>query len=291
MKRSYFRGIIAFAFMALICTTANAQFGSWLGGSGKRVTASGNYVNKEYRVDDFKGFDLACSADVVYTQKSGKPTVKIYVSDNIAEILDVKVTGGTLKIAAKRGYYIRLNNTKFQVELSSETLENIGISGSGTVKVGKLDTNSLGLSISGSGDIDCNNVVSRGALSTRISGSGDIDMKNVQSSSLTSRVTGSGEIDIENIKTGKAEAIITGSGDIDLQGTATDATYSITGSGDISAKELHAANVEASVTGSGDITCYASEYLRASSSGSGSIGYAGKPKKTDIPRRRIHEID
>ncbi len=291
MKRNVLKGFLALAALMMVCSTASAQWSSFFFGDGKRVTASGNYVTKEYRVSDFSKINLACAADVVYTQKSGKPTVKAYVSDNVAAILEVKVSGGTLDIRYEKGYNVNNNNKTFRIELSSETLEGIDLSGSGSVKVGKLTTDRLNLDVSGSGEIECGSIVSKGSVRTVISGSGDIDVDKLQSSDLTARVTGSGELEIEGIMTGSVNAKVTGSGDISLKGNGTDATYEITGSGTIEAKELRTANVDAEITGSGDITCYASQYIKADVSGSGTISYAGKPGKTDIPRRKVHAIE
>ncbi len=279
------------AALMMVCGTANAQLSSFFFGSGKRVNANGNYVTKEYRVGDFNKINLACAADVVYTQKSGKPTVKAYVSDNVAAILEVKVSGGTLDIRYEKGYNVNNNNKTFRIELSSESLEGVDISGSGSVKTGQLTTDRLSLEVSGSGEIECGNIVSKGSVLAVISGSGDIDIDRLQSSDLTTRVTGSGEMEIEGITTGKVNAKVTGSGEISLKGSGTDATYAITGSGDIEAKGLRTANVEADITGSGDITCYAGRYLKADVSGSGTISYAGNPDKTDIPRRKVRAIE
>ncbi len=290
MKRGILKGFLALAALMMVCTTANAQW-SFFSDGNKRITASGNYVTKDYRVDNFSEINLACSADVVYTQRSGKPTVKAFVSDNVAEILEVKVSGNTLNIRFKRGYNVNNNRKTFRIELSSPTLESIDIAGSGGVKVGPLTTDRLSVDVSGSGDIDCSNVTSKGPVRISISGSGDIDIARLQSSDLTARVTGSGDLDINGITTGDVNAKITGSGGITLKGNGTDAVHTVTGSGNIEAKDLHTANVVAYITGSGDITCYASKYLKADVSGSGTINYAGKPDKLDIPRRRVHAIE
>jgi hypothetical protein len=53
---------------------------------------------------------------------------------------------------------------------------------------------------------------------------------------------------------------------------------------------LKAANVTAGVRGSGDVTCYATDYLKASVGGSGSIGYKGNPARMDIPKKRVHKL-
>ena len=62
------------------------------------------------------------------------------------------------------------------------------------------------------------------------------------------------------------------------------------GSGDLSASGLEVKSVNASVAGSGDITCHATDYLKARTTGSGSIGYKGNPKELDLPKKNIYEL-
>ena len=64
--------------------------------TGKRVTASDNYVTKEIRVSDFNKISLVGSGKVYFTQQAGAPAVSVVTSDNIAELLDVYVENNTL---------------------------------------------------------------------------------------------------------------------------------------------------------------------------------------------------
>ena len=86
------------------------------------------------------------------------------------------------------------------------------------------------------------------------------------------------------------QASVAGSGDLTLRGEAGEAQYSVAGSGDLHASGLRAKSVNASVAGSGDITCYAADYLKARTTGSGSIGYKGEPKELDLPKKNIYEL-
>ena len=69
------------------------------GGFGsKTVKASKNYVTKDIKVNNFTKLSVAGSPDVTYTQKSGKPTVEVYTSDNIVDLLDIRVKDNTLDV-------------------------------------------------------------------------------------------------------------------------------------------------------------------------------------------------
>lgn len=80
---------IAIALLAFSTTACSQQHTYRSGGFGsKTVKASKNYVTKDIKVDNFTKLSVAGSPDVTYTQKSGKPTVEVYTSDNIVDLLD-----------------------------------------------------------------------------------------------------------------------------------------------------------------------------------------------------------
>lgn len=78
---------IAIALLAFSTTACSQQHTYRSGGFGsKTVKASKNYVTKDIKVDNFTKLSVAGSPDVTYTQKSGKPTVEVYTSDNIVDL-------------------------------------------------------------------------------------------------------------------------------------------------------------------------------------------------------------
>ncbi|MDO4163115.1 MAG: head GIN domain-containing protein [Bacteroides sp.] len=255
--------IITAAFLAL-----NIQSCLSINPSGnKRVVASKNYVTKDIRVDSFKGIKIKGSANVVFTQKSGRPGVEVYTSDNVVDLLDIYVEDGTLYISLKRGYSI--SNDKTEMRISSADLNNIAVVGSGDILLKNgLTTDNLNISIAGSGDINGDNITCDN-FKTSIAGSGNLTMKNV--------------------KTTKTEISIAGSGDIYLSGITEEADYSIAGAGDIKASDLQAKRVTASISGAGDIKCYATKYLKTRISGMGNIGYKGDPE-LDTGKKGLYKL-
>lgn len=94
---------IAIALLAFSTTACSQQHTYRSGGFGsKTVKASKNYVTKDIKVDNFTKLSVAGSPDVTYTQKSGKPTVEVYTSDNIVDLLDIRVKDNTLYIGIIR---------------------------------------------------------------------------------------------------------------------------------------------------------------------------------------------
>lgn len=173
-----------FALSATACTCNSGLFG------GKTVKASRNYVTKNIKVDNFTGLNLAGSPNVTYTQKAGKPEVEVYTSDNIVDLLDINVVNNTLNIKFKKGVNVSYN--KLEIRVSSETLNNISVAGSGNVELANgLKTDNLKVSVAGSGDLFASGLQAK-RVSASVSGSGDI--KCHATDFLKARTSGSGNI-------------------------------------------------------------------------------------------------
>ena len=269
---------LAIAFLAF-STTACSQQHTYSSGNlfgGKTIKASKNFVTKDIRVDNF-----------TYTQKAGKPDVKVYTSDNIVDLLNIEVKGNTLNIGFKKG--VNVSYDKLEVKVSAEKLNGVSIAGSGDFEFANgLKTDALKLSVAGSGDIEGSDITCTD-LGVSIAGSGDINCSNISCGDLKTSIAGSGDLKLNNVKATSANASIAGSGTLILSGSAQEASYSIAGSGDLYAEGLQANKVSASISGSGDIKCYATDFLKVRTSGSGSVGYKGNPE-LDIPKKGLYKL-
>ena len=280
---------LAIAFLAF-STTACSQQHTYSSGNlfgGKTIKASKNFVTKDIRVDNFTNVNIAGSIDVTYTQKAGKPDVKVYTSDNIVELLNIEVKGNTLNIGFKKG--VNVSYDKLEVKVSAEKLNGVSIAGSGDFEFANgLKTDALKLSVAGSGDIEGSDITCTD-LGVSIAGSGDINCSNISCGDLKTSIAGSGDLKLNNVKATSANASIAGSGTLILSGSAQEASYSIAGSGDLYAEGLQANRVSASISGSGDIKCHATDFLKVRTSGSGSVGYKGNPE-LDIPKKGLYKL-
>ena len=280
--------LITIALLAF-STTACSQQHTYSSGvfGGKTIKASKNYVTKKMKVEEFTGLSIAGSHDVTYTQKAGKPTVEIYTSDNIVDLLDIRVKGDMLCIGFKKN--VSVSYDKLEVRVSSEKLNNIAVAGSGDVELKSgLKTDNLRISVAGSGDIDGNNI-SCTDLNISVAGSGDIHCGTVACDNLNLSVSGSGDMKLDNVTANFTKASVAGSGTVVLKGNTQEAEYCVTGSGDLFASDFVAKRASASVTGSGDIKCHATDFLKARTSGSGGIGYKGNPE-LDYPKKGLYKL-
>lgn len=274
----------------ILSTSACSQSKSYNSGSwnSNKVVASKNYVTKEVKVDNFTRLSVAGSPDVIFTQKSGGPEVEIYTSDNIVDLLDIKVKDNTLSVGFKRNVNVTYN--KLEIRVSAEMLNGVYVAGSGDInlKNGLKINENLTISIAGSGDIEGSNIQCND-LKISVAGSGDITTNNITCNNLKVTVSGSGDMVLRNVTSTATEASVAGSGTAAITGTTGNASYSVSGSGDLFTENYEAKRVDASVAGSGNIKCFVTEFLKARTSGSGTIGYKGNPQ-VDYPRRGLHKL-
>lgn len=275
----------------LMCTTACSQSKNHISGnwnSKDKVVGSSNYVTKDIKVSNFKKISVTGSPTVIFTQKSGRPDVEVYTSDNIVDLLEIKVKDNTLYIGFKKD--VSVSYKKLEVRVSAETLNGISVAGSGDIilKNGLQISDNLTLKVAGSGDIKGSSIKCND-LTASVAGSGDINADNINCNNLKVSVAGSGDLVLKNVTALDTHASVAGSGTATLQGSTDTASYSVAGSGDLLASDHQAKRVSASVAGSGDIKCYATEFLKARTSGSGSIGYKGNPE-LDFPRKSLYKL-
>lgn len=256
-QKLYSSAVLAMLLFISSCTQA------------QRVVGSGNLVTKEIKVGGFNSLKLQGSPDVIYKQTAGKPSVELYGSDNIVNLLEVRTENGILLIKFKDNVNI-LNRGKLEVRVSGPSLEQINIQGSGDVLL-------------------VNGMKSDKGITFSIQGSGDIQGRGIKCPLLSLSVRGSGDIDLNEVSSRRTDVKIAGSGDIALSGRSQEVDFGISGSGDINAVGLMAQKVLAKISGSGDISCYATDYLTGSVSGSGDVGYKGNPR-IEFSKKGLHKL-
>jgi len=201
-----------------------------------RVKGSGNVTKEERHVDAFSELSVRGSMDVYLTQGPSKPAV-IEAEDNLIPLIEFEREGDKLIIREKR--HTNIHATKpMKVYLTTPELENIGLAGSGNIKLeNKFSNNThMKLSVSGSGNFD-------GAIN-------------------------SPEVD----------ANIAGSGNISVEGESRNLDVDIAGSGNFRGQQLLSEKAEVSIAGSGDANVHASVSLDAKIAGSGDVHYKGTPQ-------------
>ena len=135
------------------------------------------------------------------------------------------------------------------------------------------------------------NISSPELTNIEFKGVGDIKIEGLfKTPQLSVTAKGVGDIDILNLNCDELTINSMGVGDVEVKGVAQTANLSSKGVGDIEAVELKAATVDASSKGVGDITCYATQTLKASVKGVGSIRYKGNPAAKEFSKGGVGSI-
>lgn len=273
-------GTIALFSLLLTATTAYAQT--------NRVKASGTYETKNIKIGNFDKIKLLGSPTVIYTQSAGnKSTLEIYGSDNVIDLVDCKVTDGTLIVSFKKRTSVEFGKQgRLKIMASSPALKDVHLQGSGDVILdGKLKSDNLSLTLQGSGDITASDVDCDNDLSVTLQGSGDVSIKNkVKAGDVALNLAGSGDIDVNNLTARTTAATLQGSGDLKVKGANTigNLAASLSGSGDLDITGIKGDQVKAELNGSGDLKVEGSTRLAMLTLRNSGDLDAKKLKATDV---------
>lgn len=282
------KNLLTWVAMAMLCfsTTACAE----------SIVASKNYVTKSIDVKSFDGVSTSASIDIIYTQVSGGPSVKVCAPDNLIEYIQVEVENNILvaRFKAPRNNFNITGRRKMEVRVSAPAIHSLKASSSGDIilKNGLNTDGKVTVKASSSGDIEGGKIVCD-KLVAGASSSGDIELEAVKCRHLEADASSSGDVKIKHLVAESIKAEASSSGDVIVSGgQCVQADFSASSSGDVVADKLKADYVTASASSAGDISCYPVESLKAKSSSAGSVGYRGNPKNIDYsPKKGLHKID
>lgn len=227
--------------ITLLSLTASAQ--RW-----ETIKGSGNIKKETREVGAFTGLLSQGPMDVEISY--GKEnTITIEADDNLLPYIETAVENNKLIIKTKKNVGINSRHN-LMVHVSMTTLStlqlsgsgningsgdfsndgktDIGISGSGNIKMRFDHFNELELGLSGSGNmiLKGNNVNN---ITAAVSGSGNIECADINTNDVFARISGSGNIKVTAQKS--LDAKISGSGNVYYKGVATNITTKKSGSG------------------------------------------------------------
>jgi Putative auto-transporter adhesin, head GIN domain len=188
------------------------------------TSGSGTLASESRPVSGFNAVEISGTGELSIEQ-TGTESLKISAEDNILPLLTSEVSGGTLKLEKKRNAFLRTTKP-ITYQLTVKDLTRLEISGSATVRASQLKTPSLGVEISGSGEVTAAGTADDQEL--EISGSGRYDAGELGCKSATIDISGSGNAtvnvsDVLNVQ-------ISGSGSVTYSGNP-QLSQDISGSG------------------------------------------------------------
>lgn len=239
---------------------------------GTVAEGNGNIVTRDYEVTEFDEISLILPATVNYTV-SDDYTCRVTLDENLFEYLDIYEKSGCLKLEmVKTLQQINLMPTKFIIEISAPTIEEITLTGSGDFCfVTPFEAQKLKITRAGSGEVYFTETANIRRFSMSIAGSGKLICKDFHADYTDVSVAGSGEFVCEHLYADQANLSVAGSGDIVIKaGTVKSADVSVAGSGSIETR-CQIESMDYSIAGTGTIEYYGDVKLDGSTMGTGRI--------------------
>jgi autotransporter translocation and assembly factor TamB len=197
--------------------------------SSKRIRGNGETVIDKRNISSAVSIKTSGSFDVDVIP--GATTfLQINGESNLIPYIETINNGTTLVLRVKEGYSISPTQ-KIAISITTPTLEQVTIAGSGNVTGrGKFTgANMLEAEIAGSGTIKLE--VNTPDIRAKVAGSGDINLSG-ETKTLSVKIAGSGNYQGEHLKSESAKVDIAGSGDVRIHAEKT-LDIRIAGHGDV----------------------------------------------------------
>ncbi|MCR5270682.1 MAG: DUF2807 domain-containing protein [Prevotella sp.] len=206
-----------------------------------RINTEMDMTENRTHVRDFEKIEVLGAMDVEYVQGDSFE-VKVVGRGSELNKVETVVKDHTLQIRMNDSYSVH----RFGIV-------SFGNSSSDNVKVMVMSPDLIGVTMSGSGNFDCDGMLDTDVLDIKLNGSGDVEFKDVICDQINVRLVGSGDVEVKKVKTLMSDLELIGSGDIKMKFDDAKAVKArLIGSGDI---EL-SGNVDmlnSSAHGSGDL--------------------------------------
>ncbi len=213
-------------------------------------TGSALAATRSYGVTSFDRIRVAGPFDV-HVHVGGAPSARATGPQEAIDRLSVEQQGNVLVVKPLPGGWGGWPmgfHGKLVVDVSTPSLNNATLAGSGSVSIDRVKGDQLDLALSGSGSLS---------------------VAGIDVTRLTTTMTGSGDLSLVG-RAAQAKALLTGSGDLKGDQLATDvADVSLVGSGDLSIGARRTAKVN--LAGSGDVTIAGPATCTITRSGSGDV--------------------
>ena len=214
----------------------------------KSVKGNGNLKNETRQVSEFTSLSARGPMDVQIDYGNSN-SIKIEADENLLPYIETTVENGKLIIEPKINFHLK-SRSKIVVYVSMTKIKELQLSGSGNINGSGAFTSDdeTEIGVSGSGNIKLNSVNFKN-LAVNISGSGNIQLKAGSANDLKASVSGSGNIDCSGVTSENADVKISGSGNTSVNVNKS-LSANISGSGNVFYKGS-ATNISTKVVGSG----------------------------------------
>ena len=234
-----------------------AACGDLLG--GETITGSGELKTETYDFADFAKVDISHAFDAEVTNAEGH-SVAVTVDDNIAENLDVRLDGDTLRIGMKGNDSYR--DVTMEAAVAMPALSVLKLSGASSATLGAFESDEpLKIELEGASSVDCSDMAS---------GSAVFDLE------------GASKADCRDVTTGEITVALQGASSVALAGTGGNADVSAKGASKVDMRGLPVTNAKVKLEGASNASIDTSGSLDVDLAGSSDLKYSGEPTLGDI---------
>lgn len=224
-------------------------------GAAERVKGNGKLTAKKISVADYNEIKFDGVIDFNYEQSEDPSTVEVTIDQNLHPYIRIEVKDRVLSIGFKGAKVDHF--TKFVVKTHSKWLHAAKIAGNGNFIVNSpLTGDETEIKASDNSLVQLKKTVTVGKLALKVSGSANMVVERLEADKIECDIDGSGSITLKN-------------------GKAKEGEYSIVSNGDLHAFGLAVPQLSCKMTGSGLAEVHATDNLKASVIGKGSIRYKG----------------
>ena len=209
-------------FPAVLAAALIAASPAW----AETVKGSGNLRSEARTATGFTGVAVAVPAKVE-VRIGATESVTIEADDNILPLIETSVSKGSLVIRPVRRN-LSFEAKSIKVVVQARQVEELEISGTGSIQADSIRGPKLKLGIAGAGSMDLSKL-DTGKLDVSVAGSGDVKLTG-SARQLDANIAGSGDIDAPAFVVDDADIDIAGSGAAQL-GVRKTLDVSVAGSG------------------------------------------------------------
>jgi hypothetical protein len=224
---------------------------------GTFAEGNGNVVSRDFDMAAFDEISIALPASVTYAV-ADKCSCRVTLDENLFECLDIYQKGDCLRVEmVKTLQQPDLKPTKFLIELTAPTLEEISLVGGGDFSfVTPFEAHKLEISTAGAYGVFFDETATIQDFKMSLAGAGKLVCEDLHSDRVDLSVAGVGKLVCKNLHVDHANLSVAGSGDIVIKaGTVKSADISVAGTGSVETRcELE--SMDYNISGWGHIYYY-----------------------------------
>ncbi len=194
------------------------------------LDGNGVYSEETRGISSFTSINNTSGFDVVVIYDKAATSLSVEADENLQQYIKTYTQKNSLVIESDRERCLS-SVTPIKITVKCPVLERAVLSGSGSLDVYNFSLGNFSATVSGSGDMELNDLVITSDIECNISGSGDLNLDGKGNSAVYT-LTGSGDLDADRFKVDECSVTLSGSGDISVNFISS-LTGLLSGSGNI----------------------------------------------------------